>query len=58
MKFGRHCKVVTADDDVLLREGLASLLDRQGFMVVHRPTGVHPVRGPSPRLRCDRDGVV
>ena len=27
-------QVVVADDDVLLREGLASLLDRSGFEVV------------------------
>src|SRR6185503_10132093 len=27
-------QVVVADDDVLLREGLASLLDRSGFQVV------------------------
>ena len=27
-------RVVVADDDVLLREGLASLLDRSGFEVV------------------------
>src|SRR3984893_16984421 len=27
-------RVVLADDDVLLREGLASLLDRSGFQVV------------------------
>ena len=27
-------RVVVADDDVLLREGLASLLDRSGFDVV------------------------
>ncbi len=32
---GRHApRVVLADDDVLLREGLASLLDRSGFDVV------------------------
>jgi DNA-binding NarL/FixJ family response regulator len=31
----RHApRVVLADDDVLLREGLASLLDRSGFQVV------------------------
>jgi DNA-binding NarL/FixJ family response regulator len=29
-------KVVVADDDVLLREGLASLLDRSGYRVVGR----------------------
>jgi DNA-binding NarL/FixJ family response regulator len=27
-------RVIIADDDVLLREGLASLLDRSGFRVV------------------------
>ncbi|MDT4911630.1 MAG: hypothetical protein QOC66_758, partial [Pseudonocardiales bacterium] len=27
-------RVVLADDDVLLREGLASLLDRSGFDVI------------------------
>ena len=27
-------RVVVADDDLLLREGLASLLDRSGFEVV------------------------
>ena len=31
---GRASRVVLADDDVLLREGLASLLDRSGFDVV------------------------
>ena len=31
---GRGLRVVLADDDVLLREGLASLLDRSGFDVV------------------------
>jgi DNA-binding NarL/FixJ family response regulator len=31
---GPACRVVLADDDVLLREGLASLLDRSGFDVV------------------------
>ena len=30
----RAPRVVLADDDVLLREGLASLLDRSGFDVV------------------------
>jgi DNA-binding NarL/FixJ family response regulator len=30
----RHTRVVLADDDVLLREGLASLLDRSGLDVV------------------------
>jgi serine/threonine-protein kinase PknK len=30
---GRGCRVVLADDDVLLREGLASLLGRSGFEV-------------------------
>src|SRR5438445_4388261 len=30
----RAPRVVLADDDVLLREGLASLLDRSGFEVV------------------------
>src|ERR1700738_3554303 len=30
----RACRVVLADDDVLLREGLASLLERSGFDVV------------------------
>ena len=29
-----RARVVVADDDVLLREGLASLLDRSGFQVV------------------------
>jgi DNA-binding NarL/FixJ family response regulator len=34
-------RVVVADDDVLLREGLASLLDRSGFQVVGQAgTGV------------------
>lgn len=28
------CRLVVADDDVLLREGLASLLERAGFEVV------------------------
>jgi len=32
----RDRRVVLADDDVLLREGLASLLDRSGFEVVGR----------------------
>jgi DNA-binding NarL/FixJ family response regulator len=30
----RHIRVALADDDVLLREGLASLLERSGFEVV------------------------
>ena len=30
---GRKTRIVLADDDVLLREGLASLLDRSGFEV-------------------------
>src|SRR6201996_5066830 len=29
-----HTRVVVADDDVLLREGLVSLLERSGFVVV------------------------
>jgi serine/threonine-protein kinase PknK len=33
-------RVVLADDDVLLREGLAGLLGRSGFEVVGRPA--HP----------------
>ena len=32
--FGSHARVVIADDDVLLREGLASLLERSGLEVV------------------------
>jgi DNA-binding NarL/FixJ family response regulator len=28
------CRIVVAEDDVLLREGIASLLDREGFEVV------------------------
>jgi DNA-binding NarL/FixJ family response regulator len=37
-------RVVVADDDVLLREGLASLLDRSGFQVVGQAgTGVELV---------------
>jgi DNA-binding NarL/FixJ family response regulator len=31
-----RCRVVLADDDVLLREGVASLLERTGFEVVGR----------------------
>ena len=31
-----RCRVVVADDDVLLREGVASLLERTGFEVVGR----------------------
>jgi serine/threonine-protein kinase PknK len=34
VKSGQPPRVVLADDDVLLREGLASLLDRSGFDVV------------------------
>ena len=34
LEDGRAPRVVLADDDVLLREGLASLLDRSGFDVV------------------------
>ncbi len=34
LESGRAPRVVLADDDVLLREGLASLLDRSGFDVV------------------------
>ena len=33
---GAGLRVVLADDDLLLREGLASLLDRSGFQVVGR----------------------
>src|SRR5260370_6729303 len=36
---GRAPRVVLADDDVLLREGLASLLDRSGFDVVGQAGG-------------------
>jgi len=32
----RRCRVALAEDDVLLREGLASLLERSGFDVVGR----------------------
>src|SRR5919204_5409208 len=31
---GAGCRVVLADDDVLLREGLASLLERSGYEIV------------------------
>ena len=34
IRFDGHPRVVLADDDVLLREGLASLLERSGFDVV------------------------
>jgi DNA-binding NarL/FixJ family response regulator len=34
MVRGRRARVALADDDVLLREGLASLLERSGFEVV------------------------
>jgi DNA-binding NarL/FixJ family response regulator len=34
-------RVVLADDDVLLREGLAGLLGRSGFEVVGKPA--HPL---------------
>jgi DNA-binding NarL/FixJ family response regulator len=37
-------RVVLADDDVLLREGLASLLERSGYEVVGRA-----VTGPDVR---------
>ena len=33
----RHIRVALADDDVLLREGLSSLLERSGFEVVGQP---------------------
>lgn len=33
-RYGSRSRVVLADDDVLLREGVASLLDRSGFEVV------------------------
>jgi DNA-binding NarL/FixJ family response regulator len=32
----RSCRVVLAEDDVLLREGIASLLERSGFEIVGR----------------------
>jgi DNA-binding NarL/FixJ family response regulator len=34
-------RVVVADDDVLLREGLAALLDRSGYKVVGRAADAH-----------------
>jgi DNA-binding NarL/FixJ family response regulator len=50
----RAPRVVLADDDVLLREGLASLLDRSGFDVVGQSgNGVEPlaqVRSARPEL--------
>src|SRR5438874_4764799 len=35
----RRCRVALAEDDVLLREGLASLLERSGFAVVGQAGG-------------------
>ena len=32
----RSCRVVLAEDDILLREGIASLLERSGFEIVGR----------------------
>ncbi|MBV9466056.1 MAG: response regulator transcription factor, partial [Solirubrobacterales bacterium] len=32
----RSCRVVLAEDDILLREGIASLLERGGFEIVGR----------------------
>jgi serine/threonine-protein kinase PknK len=50
----KACRVVVAEDDVLLREGLASLLERAGFEVVGRAgDGQHLlaiVRGQRPDL--------
>jgi DNA-binding NarL/FixJ family response regulator len=47
-------RVVLADDDVLLREGLASLLDRSGFEVVGQADDgaqlIHLVREQEPEL--------
>ena len=47
-------RIVVAEDDVLLREGIASLLDREGFDVcgtVGDPDGLKAlVRGTSPEL--------
>ena len=51
---GRAPRVVLADDDVLLREGLASLLDRSGFDVVGQagsgPELLAQVRSVRPEL--------
>lgn len=47
-------RVIVADDDVLLREGLASLLERSGFDVVGQagdgPTLLELVRSATPEL--------
>ena len=48
-----HVRVVLADDDVLLREGLASLLERSGFRVVGQcetSAAVELVRAHEPEL--------
>jgi DNA-binding NarL/FixJ family response regulator len=51
---GERTRVVVADDDVLLREGLASLLERSGFEVAGQagdgPQLVAMVRGLRPEL--------
>lgn len=51
---GSPMRVVLADDDVLLREGLASLLERSGFEVVGQagdtPDLLALVRGRKPEL--------
>ena len=43
----RALRVVLADDDVLLREGLASLLERSGFEVVGQAGDAPEPEGPT-----------
>jgi hypothetical protein len=51
-------RVLLAEDDVLLREGLASLLERSGFEVVGQTgdSGWISPAGPRPHARSGRAG--
>ena len=45
-------RVAVADDDVLLREGIASLLERSGFEVVGQAGDAHGAAGAGSRARA------
>jgi len=50
---GPSIRVVLADDDVLLREGVASLLERSGFDVVGQAADAEQLLELVHRLRPD-----